>query len=88
MDGIEDKHVFICASFEICTSAVGMETGSDSLRVMLSGDAVMSAEKKEKEKRMTLMKWLYHILTATKPLKPAGDDTARQATITVLSNAE
>lgn len=48
MDGIEDKRVFICDSFDSRTSAAGIATCSVSLRVMLSGDAVMPGKQKRK----------------------------------------
>ena len=70
------------ASFDSCTSATGIATGSVSLRVMLSGDAVISGGKNVDD---TDRKLLFQQLLG--PLKPAGEDAANQAAIKVLSSA-
>ncbi len=68
------------ASSDRCTSATGIATGSVSLRVMVSGDAVMSGGDDINKK--SPFQQLH------KPLKPAGEDTINQAAIKVLSSAE
>ncbi len=73
---------FIWASFDGFTSATEMATGSVSLRVMVSGDAVMPGRKNI---WMTLIK--SHSVNSDS-VKPAGEDAANQAAIKMLSSAE
>lgn len=79
---IRNTNVFVGGSFDSCTSATGRATGSVSLRVMVSGGAVMPAW--EIWTRSTEKQQFQQLRTQ----KSAGEEAANQAAIRALSSAE